>query len=178
MTNTLVFLCVIFQPVSINLIKKDLRLCQNRVCFVLKGLGDLGGSSWNDNNPRGGLNIDTQTQQLLNMMQTQQLLAAVQAQAKLANQANQQPPSLMGTNTGYSRQGGRMMNHRGGRFGRNDPPRQGYNRRDDRKRRRSPPARPFKRERKDDSTARFIDFIVMLRRGSRIFERGVAEESF
>ena len=56
-----------------------------------------------------------------------------------------------------------MMNQRGGggnqrgggRFNRNDSPRQGYNRRDDRKRRRSPLTRPFKRERKDDNTARW-----------------------
>ena len=87
------------------------------------------------------------------MMQTQQLLAAVQAQAKLANQT---PPSLMGSSP-YPRQGGRMMNPRGGRFNRNDRPRQGaYNRRDDRKRRVSPPPRPFKRERRDDNT-RFTD---------------------
>ena len=146
---------------NINLFLKDESLCQNSMCFVSKGLGDLGGSTWNDNSASGGggggININAQTQQLLNMMQTQQLLAAVQAQAKLTNQG---PPSLMG-NTGYSRQGGRMMNQRGGRFNRNDASRQGYNRRDDRKRRRSPPARPFKRERKDNNTARFIYLIEL-----------------
>lgn len=93
-------------------------------------------------------------------MQTQQLLAAVQAQAKLANSG---PPSLMGS-APYGRNGGRMMNQqRGGRFNRNDRPRQGvYNRRDDRKRRYSPPPRPFKRERKDgDNAARFIHWIPL-----------------
>jgi hypothetical protein len=129
------------------------------MCFVSKGLGDVGGPTWNDSSANPAVNLNnSQTQQLLNMMQTQQLLAAVQAQAKLSNQS---PPSLMG-NAGYSRQGGRMMNQRGGRFNRNDPPRQGaYNRRDDRKRRRSPPPRPFKRERRDVNTARFIDLFVM-----------------
>ena len=130
------------------------------MCFVSKGLGgDAVGSTWNDGSAGPGLNINSQTQQLLNMMQTQQLLAAVQAQAKLANQT---PPSLMGSSP-YPRQGGRMMNARGGRFNRNDRPGVrlgGFNRRDDRKRRVSPPPRPFKRERRDGNTARFADLIA------------------
>ena len=89
------------------------------------------------------------------MMQTQQLLAAVQAQAKLANQ--QQPPSLM-SSTVYPRQiGGRMSNPRGGRFNRNDRSRQGIsNRREDRKRKHSPPSRPFRRDRRGDNERSII----------------------
>ena len=110
------------------------------------------GTTWNESG--NSLNkLNSQTQQLLNMMQTQQLLAAVQAQAKLVNQ---KPPSLMGP--GY-RHGARTMNQRAGWFNRNDRPRRTW---EDRKRRVSPAPRPFKRERKDgESTTRFIDFIAL-----------------
>lgn len=123
---------------------------------ISQGLSDRGsfGSSntWND----GAVpQLNSQTQQILNMMQTQQLLAAVQAQASIANSG---PPSLMQNQIqGFPRQGGR--NQRNDNQGRRDRFRSagggggGGRYRDDRKRKSSPPRNPLpKRDRRENNS--------------------------
>ena len=133
---------------------------------VSKGLSDIGGgysgnlgSNLGSFSDGGVSQLNSQAQQLLNVMQTQQLLAAVQAQAM----NNSKPPSLMqsGPTPGFSRQGGHMNQRNRNR---NDRPWHGRQR-DDRKRRMSPiRGQQPKRDRRDNN------------RGSRLVKREVNEQ--